>query len=194
MKRKGLRKTSPEYTSEDLKGLKVEHDFEEIGEGDTLILTLKDSNILDDADDVLENIAFKEKEKVEKNNLLKKKKTVYNPYDQEEFDSFGMPQKKSILKHYDEEDHKKVFVLGEEKADMDIDLDMKTRVAQEIQSKMMTLNSKKILLSDYIEKEEDEKVQFKRLKKKKSKHQKFKGTREDQNLEDNELFKRKIPN
>ena len=31
----------------DLEGLKVAHDFEELGEGDEKILTLKDSRILD---------------------------------------------------------------------------------------------------------------------------------------------------
>lgn len=33
--------------AEDLEGLKVAHDFEELGEGDERILTLKDSRILD---------------------------------------------------------------------------------------------------------------------------------------------------
>lgn len=32
---------------EDLEGLKVGHDFEELGEGENRILTLKDSRILD---------------------------------------------------------------------------------------------------------------------------------------------------
>ena len=32
---------------EDLEGLKVTHDFEEMGEGEDRILTLKDSRILD---------------------------------------------------------------------------------------------------------------------------------------------------
>ena len=34
--------------AEDLVGLKVSHDFEEMDEGDARILTLKDSRILDD--------------------------------------------------------------------------------------------------------------------------------------------------
>lgn len=33
--------------AEDLKGLKVSHDFEDLEEGDQKILTLKDSRILD---------------------------------------------------------------------------------------------------------------------------------------------------
>lgn len=33
--------------AEDLVGLKVSHDFEDLGEGDARILTLKDSRILD---------------------------------------------------------------------------------------------------------------------------------------------------
>ena len=35
-------------TTDDLVGLKVSHDFEELGEGEARILTLKDSRILDD--------------------------------------------------------------------------------------------------------------------------------------------------
>ena len=35
------------FVSEDLEGLKVAHDFEEMGEGEDRILTLKDSRILD---------------------------------------------------------------------------------------------------------------------------------------------------
>ena len=35
-------------TPGDLEGLKVSHDFEEMGEGEDRILTLKDSRILDD--------------------------------------------------------------------------------------------------------------------------------------------------
>lgn len=33
---------------EDLAGVKVSHDFEELGEGEARILTLKDSHVLDD--------------------------------------------------------------------------------------------------------------------------------------------------
>ena len=35
------------YATGDLEGLKVAHDFEELGEGEDRILTLKDSRILD---------------------------------------------------------------------------------------------------------------------------------------------------
>lgn len=35
------------YATGDLEGLKVSHDFTEIGEGEARILTLKDSRILD---------------------------------------------------------------------------------------------------------------------------------------------------
>ena len=38
----------PSRTAGDLEGLKVSHDFTEMGEGEARVLTLKDSRILDD--------------------------------------------------------------------------------------------------------------------------------------------------
>jgi len=44
--------------TEDLVGLKVSHDFEELAEGDGRILTLKDSRILDDEGSTLLSESF----------------------------------------------------------------------------------------------------------------------------------------
>ncbi|XP_065906677.1 U4/U6.U5 tri-snRNP-associated protein 1-like isoform X2 [Dysidea avara] len=92
-----------EYTSRDLHGLKVEHSEGSFREGKDIILTLKDSAILDDVGDVLENIDIIEKQKAKKNVELKNKKVDYNPYEDDEFDQYGNYQPKVILKKYKEE-------------------------------------------------------------------------------------------
>jgi U4/U6.U5 tri-snRNP-associated protein 1 len=38
---------SPHIATEDLEGLKVSHDFDDMAEGEARVLTLKDSRILD---------------------------------------------------------------------------------------------------------------------------------------------------
>ncbi|CCJ28101.1 unnamed protein product [Pneumocystis jirovecii] len=100
-----------EYTPDQLEGIKVSHDIVDINEGEEMILTLKDSKILENdesGDDELENIGLVEKEKLEKN-LENKKKPLYSAYDDEEF---GQEQNKTILSHYDEK-VKKGFVIGD---------------------------------------------------------------------------------
>lgn len=96
------------YTSDQLEGIKVSHDLTDIG-GESMILTLKDSTILENEDqgDELENIGLVEKEKLQKN-LENKKKFVYTGYDDDEFDQ---EKTKTILPQYDEK-VKKGFVIG----------------------------------------------------------------------------------
>ncbi|QSL66888.1 hypothetical protein MERGE_001275 [Pneumocystis wakefieldiae] len=98
-----------EYTSDQLEGIKVSHDFTDINEGEAMVLTLKDSTILENEDqgDELENIGLVEKEKLEKN-LENKKKFVYTGYDDDEFSE---EKSKVILPQYDEK-VKKGFVIG----------------------------------------------------------------------------------
>ncbi|EMR08569.1 hypothetical protein PNEG_03046 [Pneumocystis murina B123] len=98
-----------EYTSDQLEGIKVSHDFTDINEGEAIVLTLKDSTILENEDqgDELENIGLVEKEKLEKN-LENKKKFVYTGYDDDEFSE---EKSKTILSQYDEK-VKKGFVIG----------------------------------------------------------------------------------
>ena len=70
------------YTSKDLAGLKVRHDADEVMEGETMILTLKDTSILDDTrtginedDDELENVLTAE----EKRRKKARKEATKNP-------------------------------------------------------------------------------------------------------------------
>lgn len=105
---------------EDLEGLKVGHDFEDLGEGDERILTLKDSRILDNEgvnkvkffvraftdcciEDELQNVEMAERERERKNNELKIKKREYTGYDDEEFADGQAGVRKSILAKYDED-------------------------------------------------------------------------------------------
>ncbi|KAF7312254.1 hypothetical protein MIND_00238400 [Mycena indigotica] len=98
-----------EYTERDLEGLKVSHDFEDLGEGDARILTLKDSRILDNEgscclpEDELQNVEMAEAERTKKNKELKIKKRDYTGYDDEEFTPGQEGMKRSVLSKYDED-------------------------------------------------------------------------------------------
>ena len=78
-----LKKKEQAYSSRHLHGLTVEHKTDAIKEGKQVVLTLKDTKILDDADDVLVNVNIVDDEKASKNVELRKGKPSYNPYDAE---------------------------------------------------------------------------------------------------------------
>uniref|UniRef100_A0A4W6EFQ9 Spliceosome associated factor 1, recruiter of U4/U6.U5 tri-snRNP n=1 Tax=Lates calcarifer TaxID=8187 RepID=A0A4W6EFQ9_LATCA len=104
------------YTSQDLKGLKVQHKVESFTEGQTVILTLQDKGVLEEEEDVLVNVGLVDKEKAEKNVELKKKKPDYKPYEEEEsVDDMVTFKSHSVLSKYDEEiegEKKKSFRLS----------------------------------------------------------------------------------
>ncbi|KAG8212990.1 SART-1 protein [Butyriboletus roseoflavus] len=91
-----------EYTEKDLEGLKVGHDLDELAEGDARILTLKDSRILDNEEDELQNVEMAEAERTKKNQELKIKRRDYTGYDDDEFEKGKRGMKRSILAKYDE--------------------------------------------------------------------------------------------
>ncbi|XP_012057621.1 PREDICTED: U4/U6.U5 tri-snRNP-associated protein 1 [Atta cephalotes] len=102
------------YTEKDLKGLKVEHNLETFEEGKTVILTLKDQEVLNENDDLLVNVNMIDNERYKRSVLNKIKKPTYDPYADENFDEYGFPKNK-ILEKYDEEidgEKKDNFVLG----------------------------------------------------------------------------------
>eukprot|EP01091_Cochliopodium_minus_P019550 TRINITY_DN824_c0_g3_i1.p1 TRINITY_DN824_c0_g3~~TRINITY_DN824_c0_g3_i1.p1 ORF type:complete len:675 (-),score=312.37 TRINITY_DN824_c0_g3_i1:105-2129(-) len=83
---------------------RVFHDMSDINEGEDVILNLKDQNVMDEDEDeevALVNDSINTKEKDRRNKELKKKKPVYNPYD----------EGKSILSQYDEEKGPSSFVI-----------------------------------------------------------------------------------
>lgn len=101
-----------EYTSEHLEGLKVGHDFDEIEEGEGMILTLKDRGILDeDEGDELVSTALVEKERLKENLKNKIKQPKYDPYAEDYNPQTG---EKKLLSKYDEERERKTFTLGQE--------------------------------------------------------------------------------
>ena len=90
------REQQVQYTSVDLKGVRVGHEIGEFDVGTEQILTLKDQIIGDESEeDELENIDLRAKERLQKKLESKKRKPVYNPND--------VDGENKILAQYDEE-------------------------------------------------------------------------------------------
>jgi U4/U6.U5 tri-snRNP-associated protein 1 len=105
---------------EDLEGLKVSHDLSQLEDGESHILTLKDSRILDNEgnipsflqrlssspfvslDDELQNVEMAEAERTKERNELKIKKRDYTGYDDEEFVEGREGMRRAVLSKYDE--------------------------------------------------------------------------------------------
>ncbi|CAK9812243.1 U4/U6.U5 tri-snRNP-associated protein 1 [Anthophora quadrimaculata] len=154
------------YTEKNLKGLKVEHHFEKFEEGKTVILTLKDQEVLQEGEDVLVNVNITDEERYQRNILNKTKKPGYDAYDDDNFDEFGFP-KKTILEKYDEEiegQKKDTFVLGVNMKDVKQNkLDyVKQRLANKRLESLQLAEPK--LASEYYN--EEELTKFKKPKKK----------------------------
>lgn len=90
------------YAEDDLAGLKVGHDAEAFDEGREHVLTLKDSRVLDDADDELVDNDLAEQKRLEERLDLKKKgkdALKYKPYEDDEMTHGG--KKRGVLSKYD---------------------------------------------------------------------------------------------
>lgn len=168
LKRKQLeemdREVVNEYKSENLKGLKIGHDISEFDTGEEQILVLKDSIITEDneGEDELTSIKLSEKEKLDKNLELKKKKNVYSGYDED--DVLG---KKNILSQYDDDSNNKGFVLDNKGGVFDTSIKDQTE-EDKVKMGIVDLNYNKMQeINDYYTKEEM--VSFKKPKKKKKK-------------------------
>jgi len=156
-----------EYKSENLKGLKVGHNISEIEAGEEEILVLKDAMITedDDVNDELISNRLTEKERLQKNLELKKKRNVYGGvYDDEEA-LFG---KKKILSQYDDDDDEnKGFILNGKGEVFDTSIH-KNDDQNGFKKGGLDLNYSKMQeIRDYYTK--DEMVSFKKPKKKKKK-------------------------
>lgn len=167
--------TRDEYKYSSLKGLKVDHDVSEFQEGKTVILTLKDADVLDEeAKDTLVNVNIMDTERYRKNIENKKYKPGqsygYECYDDddEEGNALGM---RSVLKKYDDEiggAKKSSFVIGST-ADAAEEL---RRKQMEIKCKLenkrlVTLNEQLIRPASEYYTEEEMSAKFKKPKKKK---------------------------
>lgn len=109
------------YNDRNLKGLRVEHDVDDFGEGRTVILTLKDQDVLNEEEgDTLVNVNMLDDERYKKNVSNKKLNPLsygYNVYE-EQYDELGNPIERAILEKYDEDiegkpQKRKNFVIGE---------------------------------------------------------------------------------
>lgn len=83
-------------------------------EGRTVILTLKDQEVLNENSDLLVNVNMIDNERYKRSVLNKFKKPTYDPYDDENFDEYGFSKNK-VLEKYDEEidgEKKDNFILG----------------------------------------------------------------------------------
>ena len=101
------------YTSEALAGLRVRHGADEVAEGETVVLTLKDSSILDetrtgvnDEGDELENVLLAE-EKRRKRARAEATKRPANPFAEEDEND------KTLLGKYDEKKEEDIITLND---------------------------------------------------------------------------------
>ncbi|CAG9863570.1 unnamed protein product [Phyllotreta striolata] len=162
-------KTPKKYTEKDLKGLTIQHDLDSFDEEKTVILTLKDKAILDeDGDDVLVNVNMIDEEKYRKNIENKKKKAIYNPYEDEEFDDDGNYRGKSLLGKYDEEiggEKRESFKIGYDNAQERKEASMRQIKAKLAKKRLESASESNLkLASDYYN--EEEMAKFKKPKRK----------------------------
>ncbi|TEB33354.1 SART-1 protein [Coprinellus micaceus] len=162
-----------EYSERDLTGLKVSHDFDALEDGEARILTLKDSRILDNEEDELQNVELAEEERRKKNQELRIKKRDYTGYDDDEFKEGAQGlMKRSILAKYDEEiegSKSSEFRLGSSAP-----LTKKAKLEEESKLEAAAVNksllsidyAKNLELTDYLQEGD---VGFKKPKKKKGK-------------------------
>lgn len=161
-------KRRQKYTERNLKGLQVNHDMDSFQEGKTVILTLKDDDILAEKDDVLVNVNMIDDEKFKKNVENKKKKILYNAYDVEEIDKYGNLKKKSLLSQYDEEiegEKRENFIIGIDDNPLIQRQNVTQSVRDKLNSKILeTVETDRQIASDYYT--ENEMAKFKKPKKK----------------------------
>ncbi|KAJ3714263.1 SART-1 family-domain-containing protein [Lentinula raphanica] len=158
-----------DYTERDLAGLKVSHDFDAMDEGDARILTLKDSRILDNEEDELQNIEMAEEERIRKNLELKTKKHDYRGYDDDEFVDGNVGMKRAVLAKYDEDIEgasETGFRLGSSVVSKKVsDTQRKAETAASQNKSLFSIDYKKNLeTTDYIQEKD---IGFKKTKTKK---------------------------
>lgn len=171
------RENAPEYTAEDLAGVKVAHGLEDFEGGEEQVLTLKDTTIdqNEDEGDELENLDLKEREALNDRLSLKKTKPVYDPHAEDEEGG------SEILKHYDETidgKKRKRFTLDGQGASLEQREAMKQAVGEKLKAKAVSLDILKedVPASDYAEVLE---AKIKKPKKKKAKTTRQKAADED---------------
>ena len=170
------REQAPEYTAEDLAGVKVAHELGEFEAGGEQVLTLKDTTIDENEEegDELENVELKEREALQDRLDVKKKKPVYDPHADDET---GKP---SILKHYDETiegKKRKRFTLDGQGSTAEEREAMRHSVSERLKAQPISLDFvNEVSTSDYKEERE---AKIKKPKKSKSKSTRQRALDED---------------
>ncbi|WVO14290.1 hypothetical protein L204_101922 [Cryptococcus depauperatus] len=161
------------YGEEDLAGIRVGHDVEDFEEGEDVILTLKDSKVLDEGEDELQNVNMTEDAAIKAAKDRKRKaQQAYTGYDDEEFDEGRIGQRAEVLGKYDES-----FVTGKVKLEgfrLGGPVEKKSKLSVEEAKagapvQMVRLNldyTKEFEVSDYVKEGE---AGFKKPKRKKTK-------------------------
>ncbi len=151
------------YAVEDMAGLRVMHDMKDLGDGEDVILTLADRNVLDEGDEVLQSAHLVQLEK--QRELERYKKTKGKPvYDVFDHDAPLLPQ-------YQDEPQPASFVLGAPAADSGAALrlsEVRARAAREAKRLVYDASaSQSKVASDYMTQEEMASVGKKDKKKEK---------------------------
>jgi len=146
------REDAPEYTAEDLAGVKVAHELDDFEGVEEQVLTLKDTTIdqNEEEGDELENVNLREREALNERLSVKKRKPVYDPH--AEIEEGGS----TILKHYDETidgKKRKRFTLDGQGASVEKREAMKQAVGEKLKAKPISLEILKedMPVSDYAE-------------------------------------------
>ncbi|KAL9601970.1 MAG: hypothetical protein Q9219_002194 [cf. Caloplaca sp. 3 TL-2023] len=179
------REQMPEYTAEDLAGVKVAHGLGDFEPGGEQILTLKDAGIDENEEegDELENQELKEQETLQERLNLKKKRPVYDPHGTDEDGGA------TILKHYDEAidgKKRKRFTLDGQGSTAEEREAMRQSVGEKLKAKPISLDiTKDVPASDY-QKEQEARI-------KKPKKKKARSTRQ-RAVDEEDIFPSNAPN
>ena len=157
----------PEYTAEDLAGVRVAHELADFEGGEEQVLTLKDTTIdqNEEEGDELENVDLREREALNEKLEVKKKKPVYDP------NATTGDGNSTILQHYDEAiegKKRKRFTLDGQGATAEEREAMKQSVGERLKAQPISLDFSKydVPVSDYKEASE---AKIRRPKKKTAK-------------------------
>lgn len=167
------REEAVQYTGRDLAGVKVGHEIDAFEGEEEQVLTLKDTTIDENEEegDELENVDLREREKLEENLGLKRKKPVYDPNDVED----GV-----LLKQYDEVidgKKRKRFTLDAKGSTVEEREALKQTVGERLKKQALSLDIlNEIPTSDYVDASE---IKIKKPKKKKQKLTRQKAADED---------------
>lgn len=154
------------YGETDLIGIQVSHSESLFKEGQDVILTLKDANVLDEQEDVLENVSLVDHEKASRNSENRTNRSGYSAFDEPEYDAFGRFKKKSVLSKYDEEINglkKEAFRIGQDESKRLEQLEeIKKSIAKERGEVSLEIPKYKVASEYYTE---EELITFKKPKK-----------------------------